>query len=554
MKLISGMAAALLTLSATAQVVIPPSSDPGALQQRRLEEEQRRQELERLQRKPATDPVRIDAEKIAPSGVQSTLRFMLREIRFSPASEVFSADELKTMAREFEGREITFADLQQLIDRINAEYRKRGVVTAQAVIPPQDVSSGSIEVRLVEGKVGAIQIDGNAYTNESYIRNRIGLSPGKLVDLPILEQSLKRFNSTNDAQLGVELKPGEFFGSTDLYLNVIEAQRHDFRFTADNFGSRSTGETRYGITYITRSLLGFSDNLSLSSTHSGGLDSYSADYGFPINRLGGRMNLSYNKDYTDIKGGPFAALGITGESISKAMSLRQPIYFGERSQVTLQGGAKKRETNNWISGIFLSSTETEDANIGVEYQATDNAGLWFGNYSLFAGHADTVTGSDHYTIARGSLLRSQNISDGWYARGALSFQHTDHVLLPSSEQFFIGGEGSVRGFPPGAYSGDQGATLSLELHHPLGRLGVESSRYSFLATGFFFADTGRVKSYIPPQSIRPQYENLSSLGWGADTALGKNVTARATYSYTLNSLPLMPRHYSITIQLVASLL
>ena len=44
---------------------------------------------------------------------------------------------------------------------------------------------------------------------------------------------------------------------------------------------------------------------------------------------------------------------------------------------------------------------------------------------------------------------------------SLAFQHRNGELLPSGEQFFIGGEGTVRGYPVGAYSGDQGYAASL---------------------------------------------------------------------------------------------
>ena len=83
MRLLALMAGVLLAAHAAAQVV-PPAADPGAAQQRQIEEERRRQELERLQRKPITDPLKTPpADKPAVQVTPSGLRFLVREIEFT---------------------------------------------------------------------------------------------------------------------------------------------------------------------------------------------------------------------------------------------------------------------------------------------------------------------------------------------------------------------------------------------------------------------------------------------------------------------------------------
>ena len=101
MKLSCAAAAALVTCSTYAQVVVPPSADPGALQQRRIEEDQRRLEQERLERTPAVAPV-IEAPKApATAPVASQVRFKVNAVKFAPASEVLSAEELQALADAF---------------------------------------------------------------------------------------------------------------------------------------------------------------------------------------------------------------------------------------------------------------------------------------------------------------------------------------------------------------------------------------------------------------------------------------------------------------------
>jgi hemolysin activation/secretion protein len=541
--------AALAAAPAAAQV-LPPARDPGAIQQRQIDEERRRQELERLQKKPVTDPIKRDGlDKPPAKPAPAAVRFLVRDIRFSP-SEILSADELEAIAREYRGKQSTLADLQRLAERVNELYRSKGVVTARAVIPPQDISEGIIQVRLIEGRVGSISLEGNASTREDYVADRLTLKKADLVDLQRLERDLIRFNRTNDAQLRAELKPGREFGTTDVLYTLTEPPRHEMRLFTDNAGSQSTGEWRAGFAYLNRSLLGRRDELSLSTSRAEGQESYAASYGIPVNRWGGRATLARYKDRTALKNGPLAALDITGLSTSTALLLRQPAHVEQHAQVDILAGGKKRDSTTWISGVFLQETETRDGTLGAELRLSDTQGDWLANYTATWGYANVsgVDYRDHYFAGRGFLRRSHNLPRGWSLRANLSFQHTGDEFLPSSEQFFIGGEYSVRGYPSGTFGGDQGYVANVELHHPLG---IDLGRDA-VGTGFFFLDHGHTRPFRPPNSLLRSYEELSSIGWGVNAVIRNRAYGRVTFAYALNNLPLEPRRYTIHFYLVGS--
>ena len=98
--------------------------------------------------------------------------------------------------------------------------------------------------------------------------------------------------------------------------------------------------------------------------------------------------------------------------------------------------------------------------------------------------------------------------------------------------------------------GDTGQTLNLELHHPL--LTASADTGGLGATGFFFADHGRVKPYRAPGSTLKPYESLTGAGWGLNVAMGKSAYARLTVGYGATEVPSQPRNYEITLQFVAS--
>lgn len=543
MRITCVAAAAVMVCSANAQVVVPPNADPSALQQRRLDEDQRRQELERMELKPVAKPLQQTAPVDVAPAVAGELKITVRKLVFSPASEILAQSDLTAKAAEFEGKRVGIGELRQLVEQINAMYRAKGVVTARAILPPQDLSEGTVTVRLVEGRIGAIRVNGNATTRENYVLSRVDAAPGKLVDVPALQESLVRFNRTNDVKLRAELKPGADFGSTALEIGVLEPERHVFRVGLDNLGSETTGRQRLAVGYSNRSVLGMRDALGLGLTSSSGLKSASVDYGFPVTASGGRVTLALSRDETKLKYGALASLGITGTSNAGSLSLRQPLLVRDTYQTDLLFSVRKRDVKNLISGIPLSATRTDDVQLGVDHVASDERGQWQAGLSFFSGKSTTAGVGTRYTVSRGSLRRTQALAEGWALRGSLSVQHTGSDALPTGEYFFLGGEGSVRGYPVGQFAGDRGTVLSLELQHPLG------STDSFGANGFFFVDAGRVSLVRPPNSQLPASESLKSVGWGANLFVGQNVSARVTLAYALTKLPEDPKRFTVRFQL-----
>lgn len=547
---LAALAACQAVAQSVPQVVIPPAAEAGALQQRQIESEQRRREAERELRQPAEPLVRPSAPTGATVAADNGVRVAVKEVRFTP-SEILSAEALEAVAADYRGKQVSLTELQQLAARINALYKAKGVVTALATIPQQDVTAGIIEVRLVEGRVGAVRVEGNASTETDFITNRLGLQAGQLVDLDKLEQGLVWFNRTNDVRLQAELKPGTVFSTTDIQVGVTEPPRHEMLLTLDKMGSKLTGAWRAGVSYRNRSLLGLRDDLSLSYTRARGQDSRAASYSVAANRYGGRLSLGLYEDRTSIEYGPLSSLNITGESRARVLSFRQPVWIDARSQWDIVAGTKRRVSSNEIDDVFLQRTDSKDRSLGAEWQWNNDASAVTASYIKYWTDA-TVLSREKYQIDRASLRYNQLLTESISLRGSLGGQWARDKNLPSGEQFFLGGEGSVRGYPVGTYSGDQGYTVNLELHHPL--LNTTVGSQTLASTGFFFVDHGRTAPFRPPASLLPAHEKLTGIGWGLNALIGKRTSVRLTLGYGLDDVPLSNKNYQVTVQLISSLL
>ena len=521
------LALLLVAAPVAAQVLLPPAADPAVLQQREIErqrlERQERERQERIER-----PVQPPPAPPAPApGPEDALQFFVGRIDFEPRSELLKPEELEALAAPYRGRTLRFSDLRELVAKINALYRARGIVTAQAVLPPQEIKDGVVLIRLVEGRVGRIRLEGNDSTRADYVTNRLSLKPGMLMDLPVLERDLLRFNRSNDAQLAADLRPGEAFGQTDVAVAVHEPRRNDLRVFADNAGSVPTGENRLGASYLRRSLTGHRDDLSLSLVRASGHEGYYGYYGFPVGTLGTRVTLGLFEDRTEIKEGPAAGLGVEGRASAQNVSLRHPAWVRPAYGVDALLAYTRRDSENDISGTKLSESKLESWSAGAELQWARAASSWLLSAQYVSGNdTEIALGERQYALWRGALRLSQAIASSWSLYGGFYWQQTSDELLPSSEQFYIGGEGSVRGFGPAVLGGDQGYALNVELHRALDLFRAETLRTS----GFLFFDYGKVRPFRPEGSVATT-DSLSSAGVGLNFAWGKSFSGRLVLAF-----------------------
>ena len=540
----------LLAGSLYAQVQVPPSSDPGVLQQREMERERRLRE-EELRRGRIEQPVKPAAPKpaaAAPTGDE--MQVFIREIRFDPPSEILKAGELDALAAQYRGRTLRLSDLRELVDKVNALYQSRGVATAQASLPRQDVTDGVVRIQLVEGRVGKLRIEGNASTNDDYVAERLRLKPAMLIDLARLEEDMVRFNRSNDAQMRADLQAGAEFGQTDIAVTIVEPNRDDLRLSIENSGSAGTGEMRQGISYLRRSVTGRRDDLYLATASADGHKGNYVTYGTPVSTLGTRLTLGVFNDQTRIVHGLIAPLHVTGEATALSASLRHPLLVERGYELDGLFSIKKRHTVNWIDRNLLSAADLKGGTLGLDLQVPGEAGYWTANAEYSTGRNRPVGEVMRpYHVWRGSLRRSAALDADTTVVASANWQYSSDSLLPASEQIVIGGESSVRGYSTGLFSGDRGYFANLEVQRRL--LLADNSAWKL--TAFAFLDRGEVKPFRPPGNTRGT-DRLTSLGGGINYSYTKGASGRIALGIPLHKRPEEPRDYRVHFQFVWNLL
>ncbi len=459
---------------------------PGAVGEDQLREQQRLLAPEEPESNPlpenqlVTSPPEVDT-----SVTNSKVRFKLLDVTFDK-SAFLQSYELMNLATPYIGTTVSMADIARLTDSINDLYRRKGLVTDRAVIPPQKIKGGVVHIQLIEGKVGEYHVTGNDITDSEFITDRLSQKPGDPVDPAVLQSDLAKFNRIYDIQARAALQPGANFGLTDIQLSVIEPRADVADLFADNEAFRSTGTYEGGFYYRHTGLAGVDDHLTAYLTGSAGALDGSLNYDVPFNDTGGRIGATFSRSETDVVSGAFTSIGSTGQATNGSLNVVQPIWVTGQQILSLAGTIGVSDIDNEVGGSDLDNTRSLKGSGGVNYAYTGESTSVAASLSALGEHASFSGGLSprNYDIFDGSLQAVQNLDDSGLS-GSFNgqFQVSPQRGLPSDTLFQIGGVTTVRGFTQGFLAGDDGYFLQLQLTQTLPMIADGLSVYTFADHG-----------------------------------------------------------------------
>jgi hemolysin activation/secretion protein len=126
---------------------------------------------------------------------------------------------------------------------VAAAYREAGRPFVSITLPPQEVSSGVLQLRVIAFKVADIKVTGAA--PESYPQSRIRLVPGQEIDARKLETDLDWANRNPFRQVEAVFGPGKDLGMTDVDIKVTDRKPWQVYAGYANSGTLLTDRHRY---------------------------------------------------------------------------------------------------------------------------------------------------------------------------------------------------------------------------------------------------------------------------------------------------------------------
>ncbi|MDJ0796690.1 MAG: ShlB/FhaC/HecB family hemolysin secretion/activation protein [Calothrix sp. MO_167.B12] len=397
-------------------------------------------------------------------------------------STVFSDEKLAEVLEPFTKRPLSFAELIQVRSAITQLYIDNGYSTSGALIPPQTMNDGVVKIQVVEGGLESINVTGLKRLNSGYIRRRIARATKKPVNVPRLLDSLRLLQLDPLVKnLSAELASGSRPGRNILDVKVAEGDTFGSTFTLDNGRSPSVGSFRRRAQLNQGNLLGWGDKLSIGYTNTDGSNAFDVNYAVPVNAGNGTLSFAYNNTSSNVIEDPFNELDIISKSRYYELTFRQPLFQTPSREFTLGLTASRTETKTSLldTPFPLSAGADEQGRTRVsslkffqEWTQRDKSHVFavrsqfnIGIGALNASINNDAPDSRFFSWrGQGQWIRLLAPDTILVVRGDV--QLADNSLVPT-EQFSLGGLGSVRGYRQDFLLTDNGALLSTELRLPI---------------------------------------------------------------------------------------
>lgn len=418
---------------------------------------------------------------------QPNVSIFVRKIEVVGRS-IFSAQEINPIVQPLEGRSATLQELQKVADAITQLYINKGYITSRAVLVNQVITDGVVQIRVIEGSLEEIQIEGTRRLNRDYVSSRVRLAVKKPLNINKVEEQLRllRIDPLFD-KVEASIGAGTKLGQSILTVRVKEANPFVSVFNVDNYSPPSIAPERGGVSLRYRNLTGIGDEISASynfGLNFGDFDRaasnvYDFTYRVPLNPMNGTLQFraapNNNKLVNPPAIQPFS--DIKGSLDFYELSYRQPLVRSLKEEFALSTAFafQGNDGSFTFDGIPINAgrSRTRVLKFGQDYTRRDTQGAWAiqSQFSFGLDIFDAIVSSQpnqdgSFFSWLGQVQRVQQLGNDNLLIVQADIQLTPDDL-PAFYEFFIGGGQSLRGYRQNARSGDNGYRLSLEARIPL---------------------------------------------------------------------------------------
>ena len=506
---------------------------------------------------PAKSPTLEVQQETRPAlATTGDVKVMVASFKIS-GNSVFDEVTLKALLKDLVGKELDLAGLDQAAGTVSEYYRQRGYFVARAYLPSQEISSGNLEIAVIEGRLGDIKFTRSGETRLTEQRAQEFLAGAAPLGAPIREQNIERGLMLLNDLPGVEVKstlvPGATFGTSDLMVEHTQGALLTGSADADNYGNKYTGAVRAGVTVNLNDPFGIGDQFVVRGMTGGtGMRYGRLAYSLPLGKLGTRLGLAYsNMNYK--LGGDFSSLKASGQSSVTSIYAVHPLVRSRNTNVYVTTTYDHKRLSDDQNNINVTDKSNNVFSAGLSGDMRDALGgggltsagfavtqgrLDLGGNAVFAANNALTAKTDGSFSKLGyNFSRLQRIGDSWGFYAGLSGQNAGKNL-DSSEKFVLGGMG-VRAYPQGEAAGDSGRLLNLEARYNLPGYNFGSLQ----VVGFI--DTGRVTLHNATwagwqPTGRPGFPNsysLSGAGIGLNLYRDAGFTVRSSLAWKLGKNP-----------------
>lgn len=429
--------------------------------------------------KPKEDAPEIEVNLGKVTGAQDETRITLKGLEFHCDDKSIDADAMREFGKSYMGKDVNISELQEMAATLTQKLHDDGYMTAIAYLPPQEITDGIVAVEVLVGHYGDTTYDN---TSELVTSRADGFTyptrRDKVIERSKLDKLLYILNDIPGVRAHAFLYPGEDEGHASIRYQLTTTETDGGYAYVDNYGSRFTGNWRWGASYYWNNLSHVGDQLQLSYLQSFGRGVYNYDiqYQLPVGNRGTFAGIEiYRTDYH--LGREYYSLDATGESSGVRLFTRTSMkrtlnnnsfFLAEIDYSKLSDRVGDFDTDDQKHNLafrFGYDGDYRNKHMAATYKLMHS----IGHLSMDTDYASTY---DSHNTAGTWQKTTLNVYDIHYLAPRLELHTTLRGQyawknLNSSEKMFISGYGGVRAFPQGESGGDHGVFVSTELRYQM---------------------------------------------------------------------------------------
>jgi hemolysin activation/secretion protein len=491
----------------------------------------------------------------AASGAQATTTFAIKSYRVQ-GNTLLTPELIQLSTQVHTGVQASFETIQLALESLEKAYLTAGFGSVRVEIPEQELESGVVTLQVIEGVLGEIKIEPNAFFDTDNVRHSLpALRTNETVNIHELNRNLMLSNESGIKVSNVSFKRSANNRDVDATVKLVADNPVRWLAVLDNTGSGTTGLYRAGLIYQNTNLFNRDHSLSLqamtSPDHVSDVRILGLGYRLPLYGLGNVLYFNLSSSNVDsgqvaqAGGGPDLAISGSGVMLgvrythnfaataehqhALSIGLEQRAYG---SSVTPLGSAASLVPNLTTRPITLSYTSswrTPQRDVTASLSWLKNLPIGsHGSTADFNQPGGRTGASAGFHTFKANLNYTERFASQWMLRAGLSAQSTSDLLI-AAEQFGVGGSDSVRGFGEREIAGDRGLRSGLEVWAPA--LSTDSLRMIPLG----FIEGARVRRNEPAAGEIAS-QTVSSAGFGLRASYGRHFTLRMDWGYVLKGV------------------
>lgn len=451
-------------------------------------QEKERQELERIQKQKELEksPSKIELpeqqEKPVTPEVSGAACFELQNIVIEDAT-LLSAKKQKKLLDPYIHKCLSSQEINNIISSITNWYVSNGYVTVRVYIPEQNIKTGILKLKVIEGVVERVRQNDDKFRDKMEMFTAFPIKKNKKLNLRDMEQGLDQLNKLPSNSAQTKILPGSTVGSS--IIQVTNNQSDKLRAYLDISNTLNVkGQPKLNARVEKDNLFHLNEQFQYS--YGTGLvrnnDDVSRNHGISFSMPMGywtiRSSYYYFRSLTNINlsGNKYPYDNYTNNI---NLGADYVLYRWKSAIVSLTSNLSFKDRDTYFSGQYLETLSRRSSNLDLGVDFTNKYSSGYYNFRFTLVHGTKFFGAKHDVAEQvgpqypkgqfrkylidGSICHYFKLGMKYCSNGRIQFSEN---TLYSEEQIGIGDRYTVRGFNKGFFLGDNGFYVRNELSLP----------------------------------------------------------------------------------------